>query len=84
MLVGGMLIAIFMLALWGCTQWLSEMAELDRFTYAVFFQLAVWTTVGFFTVVRFLSYLDLRIRREGWEVELKMRAEAARLQSELV
>jgi len=84
MLVGGILIAIIMLALWGCAQWLSEMAELDRFTYAVFFQFAVWVTVGFFTVVRFLSYLDLRIRREGWEVELKMRAEAARLQSELV
>ena len=41
--------------------------------------IAVWLVVGFFTVVRFLSYLDLRIRREGWEVELSPRAEAARL-----
>ena len=38
-----------------------------------------WLVVGFFAVVRFLAYLDLRIRREGWEVELKMRAEAVRL-----
>lgn len=40
---------------------------------------AVWLVVGFFGVVRFLAYLDLRIRREGWEVELTMRAAAARL-----
>lgn len=41
--------------------------------------LAVWLVVGLFTVVRFLSYLDLRIRREGWEIELQMRAQAAQL-----
>jgi hypothetical protein len=41
--------------------------------------LAMWIVAGYFCVVRFLSYLDLRIRREGWEVELRMRAEAARL-----
>ena len=41
---------------------------------ASFWMMAIYTTV-----FRFLSYLDLRIRREGWEVELKMRAEANRL-----
>lgn len=41
--------------------------------------LAMWITAGYFCVVRYLSYLDLRIRREGWEVELRMRAEAGRL-----
>lgn len=41
--------------------------------------LAIWIVIGFFAVVRFLAYLDLRIRREGWEVELLMRSEAARL-----
>jgi len=40
---------------------------------------AAWTVVSFFTVVRFLSYLDLRIRREGWEVELALRAEATQM-----
>ncbi|MEM6798284.1 MAG: hypothetical protein AAF589_02105 [Planctomycetota bacterium] len=45
----------------------------------VTFPLAMWLVVGFFAVVRFLAYLDLRIRREGWEVELTMRAEAERL-----
>ncbi|MEM9186497.1 MAG: hypothetical protein AAGB00_08395 [Planctomycetota bacterium] len=43
------------------------------------FPIALWMVFGYFAVVRFLAYLDLRIRREGWEVELTMRAEAARL-----
>ena len=38
-----------------------------------------WIMAIYVTAFRFLSYLDLRIRREGWEVELKMRAEANRL-----
>lgn len=53
--------------------------EFDRTMYTLHFPLALWLVVGYFTVVRFLSYLDLRIRREGWEVELAMRAEQARL-----
>ena len=44
-----------------------------------FFPAAAWITVVFMTVVRFLSYLDLRIRREGWEIELQLKTEAARL-----
>lgn len=39
----------------------------------------LWLIAGYFSVVRFLDYLDLRIRHEGWEVELLMRAEALRL-----
>lgn len=47
------------------------------------FPLAMWITTGYFTVFRFLSYLDARIRQEGWEVELRLRAEAARLAGDL-
>ncbi|MFV1968576.1 MAG: hypothetical protein ACC628_24410 [Pirellulaceae bacterium] len=47
------------------------------------FPLSMWIVAGYLTVVRFLSYVDLRIRHEGWEVELRMRAEATRLQSTL-
>jgi hypothetical protein len=47
--------------------------------FTLYFQMALWIVVCYFAVVRFLSYLDLRIRREGWEVELRMRAERARL-----
>ncbi|MFO7907134.1 MAG: hypothetical protein ACQESR_12115 [Planctomycetota bacterium] len=45
--------------------------------------LAMWGTVAYTTVVRFLGYLDLRIRHEGWEVELRMRAEENRLAESL-
>jgi hypothetical protein len=48
-------------------------------TFTFFFPLCLWIVMGFFAVVRYLGYLDLRIRREGWEVELLMRAEGARL-----
>lgn len=43
------------------------------------YPLCLWLVAGYLAVVRFLSYLDLRIRHEGWEVELRMRAEGARL-----
>jgi hypothetical protein len=45
------------------------------------FPLSLWIVAGFMTVARFLSYLDLRIRHEGWEVELLLRAEATRMAS---
>ncbi len=45
----------------------------------VYFPLSLWLVAVFFSVVRFLCYLDLRIRREGWEVELVMRAAAHQL-----
>ncbi|MDP6446302.1 MAG: hypothetical protein QGG36_21180 [Pirellulaceae bacterium] len=45
---------------------------------AICLNVALWIVAGYFAVVRFLNYLDLRIRHEGWEVELRLRAEAAR------
>jgi hypothetical protein len=51
----------------------------DGPTFSFFFPFCLWITIGFLAVVRYLSYLDLRIRREGWEVELLMRAEGAKL-----
>jgi hypothetical protein len=44
-------------------------------------QLAIWITVAFFGVARFLSYIDQRIRLEGWEVELRLRAAGAALEN---
>jgi len=52
--------------------------------YTVWLPLAMWCVAGYFTVVRFLAYLDMRIRDEGWEIELKMRAEGARLAKQVV
>ncbi len=39
----------------------------------------LWSIAGYFAVVEYLDYLDLRIKHEGWEVELLMRAEGLRL-----
>ena len=47
------------------------------------FPLVMWLVAGFMAVVRYLNYLDLRIRHEGWEVELRLRAEAVRMASKL-
>lgn len=58
-------------------------AELHRAAPLVIWPLAMWITAIYTTVVRFLSYLDLRIRHEGWEVELRMRAEGNRLAESL-
>lgn len=41
--------------------------------------LSLWCVGLFVVVFRFLSYLDSRIRLEGWEIELRLRAEADRM-----
>jgi hypothetical protein len=52
----------------------------ENFTEYVLLPLSFWLVFGLLmTIVRFLAYLDLRIRREGWEIELAMRDEAQRL-----
>jgi hypothetical protein len=38
-----------------------------------------WPIIIYLTVVRFLAYIDLRTRREGWEIELDLRRAARRL-----
>lgn len=45
--------------------------------------LAMWMVVVFATVFRFLNYLDIRIRREGWEVELKVQAAATEYEGQV-
>lgn len=48
-------------------------------TWIVLYPLSIWIAVAFASTIRFLAYLDARIRQEGWEVELQIRAEASRL-----
>lgn len=45
-------------------------------------QLGIWITVGFFGVVRFLGYIDQRIRLEGWEIELRFRTLGAAMEGD--
>jgi hypothetical protein len=40
--------------------------------YSLRFQFALWLTIVFFAVGRFLIYLDHRIRKEGWEIQLRL------------
>jgi len=78
---------LLMLAIWHGFWWLRATLffedALDRASYTIYWQVATWLVIGYFTVVRFLGYLDLRIRREGWEIELRMRAEGERLERQL-
>lgn len=46
--------------------------------YLVFIPLSLWFAAALSTLIRFLSYLDTRIRLEGWEVDLAVRAETQR------
>lgn len=41
--------------------------------------LSLWCVGLLIAVFRFLAYLDSRIRLEGWEIELRLKAEAIRL-----
>jgi hypothetical protein len=52
-------------------------------TWLVEVQVAFWIVVAYFTTARFLTYLDQRIRNEGWEVELLLRAQRERLMRQL-
>jgi hypothetical protein len=67
------------LALWYVRGLFAETNDFDGTMYTIYLPVALWIVAAFFSVVRFLSYLDLRIRKEGWEVELMLRAEADRL-----
>ena len=84
LLIGGALVASFWLTLWTVISQLSGRWHSLETAYAWYLPIALWMVIGFFAVVRFLSYLDLRIRREGWEVELMLRAAATRLARQVI
>lgn len=80
--------SVWSISLWlavnGVFEMLSGEAPATTFDYAWIYPMVLWAVVAYSAVVRFLSYLDLRIRREGWEVELRMRAEGNRIARQLV
>lgn len=45
-----------------------------------FFPLILWGVATWGTVIRFLTYMNARILTEGWEIELRLKAEAQRLE----
>ena len=78
MVIGAVLVAAFWGSVAAAASWLLNEQEWAGPFYTCLYPAALWMVAAYFTVVRFLGYLDLRIRREGWEVELLMRAELDR------
>jgi hypothetical protein len=80
--------AMFVVAFWVASQRMWEMLTGGDLTWEEpewasltdpRAQIGVWIAVAFFAVARFLTYIDQRIRLEGWEVELRLRAVGAAL-----
>ncbi|TWT67476.1 DUF4129 domain-containing protein [Allorhodopirellula solitaria] len=72
-----LLACIFFALLWSRGIALGNWS-VDSFAMLVFFPLALWLVASLSVIVKLLGYLDARIRLEGWEVELAIRAEAIR------
>lgn len=77
-----MLMLFFAFGLYGIFLWIyygifQETITQNWFSWT-FFALALWIPMILTTLVRFLGYLDTRIRLEGWELELRMRSEGAK------
>ena len=60
---------------------LNLTTDYETLPAVIYGPLACWLMAGIMAVVRFLSYIDIRIRQEGWEVELRLRAEAMRMKN---
>ena len=83
LLLGLFLGLAFYAGLWQLDKILNIQAN-SEWSYAAWYWLvALWLSVGFLCVARFLFYIDTRIRQEGWGVELRMRSESRRI-SEIV
>ena len=78
-LIAAALTGAVWLSLWYVRGFFTREYQFDAAMFTVYLPIALWIAAAYFNVVRFLSYLDLRIRCEGWEVELLLRAEADRL-----
>ncbi|MCA9149570.1 MAG: hypothetical protein KDA92_09740 [Planctomycetales bacterium] len=68
---------------WYCVAMLTNDWQWNAIMVQVVVPVSFWLMVMYTTVVRYLYYLDLRIRREGWEVELRVRAAAQELRGQL-
>jgi hypothetical protein len=67
--LGGLFIVGVLVGLWTWGWWANT----------IIVPVVLWMMATWGTVIRFLLYLNTRIRSEGWEVELKLKAESLRL-----
>lgn len=76
LMLGAMLTGLFLFSKgfstgnWTWTAWADYL----------YFPVMLWAVGLYLAVYRFLAYLDTRIRQEGWEIELRLKAEAGRMQ----
>lgn len=75
---GGLLLSVFATLLWCRGIAVGQWNLMDLTVLLLLYPLALWTIAAISVIVRLLNYLDTRIRLEGWEVELAVRAEAMR------
>ena len=81
-LFAGILSLVGVVAAWTLSWIIENDFDWGPFLTRVGAPVSLWSVAMFFSVVRFLGYLDCRIRNEGWQVELQLRAEAARLKEQ--
>lgn len=75
LLSGVVFYATYALLLWAY-YWLTFNTVTQHWFNVTLFAAALWLVMVVTTVFRFLSYLDSRIRVEGWELELRVKREA--------
>ena len=82
-LVFSAMIGLFGLALLGTSlQTFGNFQRIgpDQFLLTgIIYPVCLWCAATFLFVIRFLSYLDVRTRQEGWEIELRLKAIAIRV-----
>ncbi len=83
-LLAGMLFSMLFGSFIFCSGVLLNDWSIGSFMISVMMPVAMWIVAGYTAVVRFLNYLDVRIRQEGWEVELRLRAEGTRLTERII
>ncbi|MEM8912766.1 MAG: hypothetical protein AAGC97_13450 [Planctomycetota bacterium] len=76
-IVGTMVASFYYTLIWirgvAISEWSNNWSAL-----VLFYPLALWLGGSLSVIIRLLGYLDTRIRLEGWEVDLAIRAEAIR------
>ena len=75
----GLLCFNLILVFWFASSILSGSWRFNRLMVELFCPLCMWLVAIYATVFKFLNYLDIRIRHEGWEVELSVKAAAEEL-----
>ena len=78
LILGGLLFTCLYTMIWFRGITLGYWNFMNLTVLLVFFPLALWLVAGVSVIIRLLNYLDTRIRLEGWEVELAVRAESLR------